>query len=64
MSQKSETPNIDFLREEVNKLKYLLDNPQPGLMSWCKLYGERMQSISDFWNTEPGEDIKRKQKYS
>lgn len=44
------TPNIDYLREQVAKLKMLLDDPQPGLASWAQMYGERMQAISDFWN--------------
>ena len=48
----SDTPNLDYLREQVDALKRLLDDPHPGLSSWSKMYGARMQSISDFWNKE------------
>jgi hypothetical protein len=43
------TPNLDYLREEVTKLKELLDDPQPGHMAWCGFYNERMTNISNFW---------------
>ena len=47
------TPRLDQLREHVNKLKLLLDDAQPGLASWCMMYGEQMKAISDFWNDKP-----------
>ena len=40
--------NIEFLKEQVDKLKSLLDDPQPGLASWVQMYGERMQALSNF----------------
>ncbi len=49
------TPNIDYLREQVTKLKALLDDPHPGLSTWCAMYGECMKSISYFWGAT--EDI-------
>lgn len=52
MSEPLSTPNLDYLREQVRKLKDLLDDPQPGLMSWCEAYGERMKAISNFWNNK------------
>jgi len=42
---------LDDLRSEVTKLKALLDDPQPGLMSWCMAYNDRMKAIVDFWQT-------------
>lgn len=51
----SSTPNIDYLLEQVSKLKALLEDPQLGLASWCQMYGERMQAISDFWNQNSNE---------
>ncbi len=47
------TPNLDYLRDQVNKLKLLLDDPQPGLASWVIMYGDRMKAINDFWNDKP-----------
>lgn len=46
----SDTPNIDYLREHVGKLKALLDDPHPGLFTWCAAFEKHMQAISDFWN--------------
>jgi hypothetical protein len=44
------TPTLADLRDQVEKLKLLLDDPQPGLISWVQMYGERMKWINDFWN--------------
>ncbi len=41
---------LEELKIEVDKLKHLLDDPQPGLASWCMLYGECMTNINNFWN--------------
>jgi hypothetical protein len=46
----SQTPNLDDLREQVNGLKALLDDPHPGLHTWIGFYAKRMQAIADFWN--------------
>lgn len=46
----SQTPNLDYLRGEVDKLKALLDDPQPGLSTWVGFYHETMENINDFWN--------------
>jgi hypothetical protein len=48
----TDTPNIAFLREQVDGLKRLLDDPHPGLSTWAKMYGDRMQALSNFWNAE------------
>jgi hypothetical protein len=49
MSEKDKA-YLDELRVLVNRLKYLLDDPQPGLATWAQFYGETMQAISDKWN--------------
>lgn len=46
----SATPKLDYLREQVNALKVLLDDPQPGMSTWHQAYGERMTALADFWN--------------
>lgn len=46
----SDTPNLDYLKENVEKLLSLLNDPHSGLISWNEFYAERMQNISDFWN--------------
>lgn len=51
-----DTANLEYLREQVTKLKALLDDPHPGFSTWMAFYGERMQAISDFWNSESDED--------
>jgi len=43
---------IDELHRHVNALDALLSDPQPGLASWCQMYGKRMQAISDFWTSK------------
>ena len=44
--------NLNDLLEVVEKLHKLLEDPQPGLASWVKIYGDYMQAISDFWNNK------------
>jgi len=33
----------------VARLNELLEDPQVGLISWCVMYGECMNFISDYW---------------
>ena len=47
-----DTPNIDWLREEVNKLKSLLDDPHPGLSTWNEFYISQVKKLMNFWNAE------------
>jgi hypothetical protein len=42
--------SLDELREEVDKLKSLLDDPHPGLPAWGSFFAERMHNISNYWN--------------
>jgi hypothetical protein len=43
------TPNLDFLRDRVNKLKKLLDDPHPDLFTWRQMLQDRMDEITGFW---------------
>jgi hypothetical protein len=52
----TDLPNISFLREQVDALKRLLDDPHPGFVTWAAMYGDRMQALSDFWNAKPDEE--------
>ena len=47
---------LETLREHVTKLKALLDDPHPGLTTWCVFYVQHMQAISDLWNI-PKEEL-------
>jgi hypothetical protein len=49
----SEINSLDELREEVDKLKSLLDDPHPGLMSWSCFFVERMHNITSYWHRTP-----------
>lgn len=40
---------LEYLKQEVNKLKVLLDDPQPGCISWVMFLNERLENISNFW---------------
>lgn len=40
---------FDEMKNKVNKLKVLMDDPQPGLISWHMMVGECMKYISDTW---------------
>lgn len=44
---------LEELRGHVKQLNALLDDAHPGIGVWVKMYGEKMQAISDFWNNEP-----------
>ncbi len=37
------------LTEAVHKLDALLQDPHPGLMTWCEMYGKLMEAIVEFW---------------
>lgn len=41
---------FEELQERVKKLNSLLEDPQPGLMSWSMMYAEHMQWIVAYWN--------------
>ncbi len=41
------TVNLDALKEEVRKLNALLDDRQPGLMSWNMLLHDQLKTIHD-----------------
>ncbi len=44
-----DTPNLNWLREEVRRLNNLLQDAHPGLFTWQAMYAEQMTKISNFW---------------
>lgn len=46
---KSTTPRLDEIKALIKRLNALLDDPQPGLLTWCEAYDETMQKIIAFW---------------
>lgn len=40
---------LAWLQDRVGKLKKLLDDPQTGLSTWAKVYGDLMTELADFW---------------
>lgn len=48
----SETPNLDYIKEEVGKLKSLLDDAHPGMREWWLAYGKQVEKLLSFWNQE------------
>lgn len=44
--------NIKWLKERVDKLHKLLEDPQPGLHMWVAAYGHLMSEINAFWKGE------------
>ena len=40
--------NIKSLKEEVEKLKKLLDDPEPGLITWRNFVRARIEAISQY----------------
>jgi hypothetical protein len=49
----SDTPNLDFLRGEVNKLKDLLDDPHPGLSTWNMAVANCLDKIVQWLKPKP-----------
>lgn len=44
-------PDLDRLRELNRRLTALLDDPQPGLFSWCQCLAEVMRDLAGMWTT-------------
>lgn len=44
----SETPNLDELRELSRKLQQMLENPEPGLMTWREYLHDICAQIGKF----------------
>ena len=40
---------LEKMKDEVNKLKALLDDPQPGLFTWHGFVDERIKSINKLY---------------
>ncbi len=48
---------IKELKELNRRLTALLDDPQPGLASWCVLLGRTMTDLIDGWTRQPREKL-------
>lgn len=48
----SETPNLDGLKERVNRLHSLLEDPHPGLVSWNMMLGDTMNELVEWWTED------------
>ena len=42
-------PDFKKLKEHVDRLSKLLDEPQEGLSSWCLMVGSEWKNISAMW---------------
>jgi hypothetical protein len=51
---------LDPLRSNVDRLKALLDDPQPGLMTWNEAVGKRWEAISEMWRLGIPDYLKEK----
>ena len=40
---------LEELQERIQKIKALLDDPQPGLFTWSWMLGKQMTEISELW---------------
>ena len=52
---KTNSVQIDELKDRINKLKALLDKPEQGLGSWHGMVGFHLKWISDFYRKAVGE---------
>ena len=48
--------DYEDLKTHVVKLKTLLDDPQPGLMSWNIMVGKELNTITDWWTKEDNDE--------
>jgi hypothetical protein len=49
----SDTPNLDRLREIVVRLHSLVNDPHPGLATWCGALAAAMDDLVAFRTKEP-----------
>lgn len=40
---------LAHVKELAQRLVNLIDDKQPGLLSWCMMYGKTFQELSDLW---------------
>ena len=40
---------FDKLKGHLDALHKLIEDPQPGLFSWCQMFGEQMAAIEEMW---------------
>ena len=46
---KEDEDYLTRLHEHVRRLNVLLDDPHPGLSTWCLMYDREMQYVADAW---------------
>ena len=44
---------LEIIRNEVNKLKQLLDNPELGIAMWFVAVGDQLKKVGDFYHNPP-----------
>jgi len=49
-------PDFDALAKDVKLLDQLLEDQQPGLLSWCMMVGATWKRIADRWQI-PGSAV-------
>lgn len=45
--------SIERYRRLVHQLSHLLEDPHPGLFSWCDMFGRTMNELTGLWVDEP-----------
>lgn len=46
-------PDFKKLKEHVDKMQDLLNDPHPGLYTWCFALGKQWQKVAEMWTGEP-----------
>lgn len=44
---------LEELTQRIVSIKSLLDDPQPGLISWCMMLGAGMEELTQRWSGRP-----------
>lgn len=44
---------LQIIKDEVNRLKQLLDNPEPGIYMWMVAVGDQLKKVGDFYHKPP-----------
>jgi hypothetical protein len=60
MNNKSKTPALDYLRDQVSKLNALLQEPETGLFTWHEMVNERLNNISNFFHRKNDDILENK----
>lgn len=49
MTERKEDRFMEWVQKEVGALNRLLQDPHPGLSTWCEMYAAKMANIADAW---------------